>query len=105
MEKRSPNESKLFSRQIEEKANRKLRAQKENKRSVWLGLGMFGMIGWSVSIPTVLGAVVGLWLDKQYPQTFSWTLTFLLTGLIVGSIIAWNWVVKEDDEMHGNKLK
>jgi ATP synthase protein I len=36
-------------------------------RTVWFGLGMMGLIGWSVAIPTLLGAALGLWLDKRHP--------------------------------------
>jgi ATP synthase protein I len=89
-----------FSRQVSQKEKRKLKALKDNKRSVWFGLGMMGMVGWSVAVPALLGAALGSWLDKNYPQTFSWTLTFLLVGLITGSIIAWYWVANEDKEMH-----
>ena len=64
---------------------------------------MFGMVGWSVAVPTLLGAALGIWLDKNYPESFSWTLTFLIIGLITGCIIAWYWVDKEDKEMHQNK--
>ena len=91
-----------FSKQIGEKAKRKLKSQ-HNKSSVWFGLGMMGMVGWSVAVPTLLGAALGLWLDKTHPQSFSWTLTLLLSGLVTGSMIAWHWVANEDKEMHQNK--
>jgi len=61
------------------------------------------MIGWSVAIPTLLGAALGIWLDKHYPETFSWVLSFLMIGLITGCIIAWYWVDKEDKQMHQNQ--
>jgi len=93
----------LFSKEVSEKEKRKLRALRENKGSVWFGLGMMGMVGWSVAVPALLGAALGLWLDKTYPQSFSWTLTFLIVGLISGSVIAWYWVAKEDKEMHQKK--
>lgn len=60
-----------------------------------MGLGMFGMVGWSVAVPTLLGVALGIWLDKTFPQSFSWTLTGLILGLIAGCVIAWNWVIKE----------
>ena len=91
-----------FGKQISEKENRKMKAQRQ-KNNVWFGLGMMGMVGWSVVVPAVLGALSGLWLDKKYPQTFSWTLTLLIIGLVTGSVIAWYWVDKEDKEMHQNK--
>lgn len=87
-----------FSQQIAEKEKRKLKALRENKQSVWSGLGMFGMVGWSVSVPALLGAALGRWLDKKYPEAFSWTLTLLIAGLFIGCAIAWNWITKENKE-------
>lgn len=92
-----------FSEQIARKEKRKLKARRVNSGSVWAGLGMFGMVGWSVAIPTLLGAGLGIWLDKIYPQSFSWVLSFLMIGLITGCIIAWYWVDKEDKQMHQNQ--
>ena len=92
-----------MSQEIAEKEKRKLKAQQDSQRSVWLGLGMFGMVGWSVTVPTLLGAALGMKLDKMYPQTFSWTLTFLFIGLLSGSVVAWHWVIKEDKDMNQNK--
>lgn len=94
-------DEKFFSEEVAKKELRKLKALRE-KNGVWFGLGMMGMIGWSVAVPALLGAALGIWLDKSYPQSFSWTLTFLTTGIIAGSIIAWSWVLKEDREVHKN---
>jgi len=97
------NDGNLFSKEVSRKESRKLKAQTENSGSVWFGFGMFGMIGWSVAVPTVLGVALGIWLDKTYPVSFSWTLTFLFLGLVVGSVVAWSWVAKEDKGMHQNR--
>ena len=94
-------EGNFFSDEVAKKEKRKLKALKENN-GVWFGLGMMGMVGWSVAVPSLLGAALGIWLDKKQPQSFSWTLTFLFAGIITGSIIAWYWVAKEDKEMHNN---
>ena len=91
-----------FSKQVGEKAQRKLKALHNDKRSVWFGIGMFGMVGWSVAVPTLLGAASGMWLDKKYPETFSWTLSFLILGLFAGCLIAWHWITKEHKEMNQN---
>jgi ATP synthase protein I len=96
----SGKEENDFSQLIAEKEKRKQKALRENKRSVWFGLGMFGMVGWSVVAPTLLGALLGIWLDKTYPQTFSWTLSFLVMGLVLGGLVAAHWVTKEDKEIH-----
>jgi ATP synthase protein I len=88
-----------FSREIAAKAARKLRARRNATQGVWFGLGMMGLIGWSVVIPTLLGAGLGIWLDSHHPGRHSWTLTFLILGLVIGCLNAWHWVVKEDKEM------
>ena len=100
MEPDRSKKEQLFSRTIGEKEEQKIKALHERKRSVWAGLGTFGMVGWSVAVPTVLGAVLGLWLDKTYPKSFNWTLTLLIAGLFLGCMIAWQWVAKENKSMH-----
>ena len=89
-----------FGQQVGEKEIRKLRAQRDNRKSEWFGLSMFGMVGWSVVVPALLGAALGIKLDKTYHQSFSWTLTLLITGLFCGCLIAWHWVAKEHDDMN-----
>jgi ATP synthase protein I len=98
---RNSDQENFFSKEVAKKEKRKLKALKE-KNGVWFGLAMMGMVGWSVAVPALLGAALGIWLDKSYPQTFSWTLTFLMVGIIGGVIIAWSWVNKEDKEVHKN---
>ena len=88
-----------LSQEVGAKATRKLRARRHEKRTVWFGLGMMGLIGWSVVVPTLLGTTLGIWLDKSLPGSFSWTLTLLVIGLVIGCLNAWRWVAKEEREM------
>src|SRR5680860_93225 len=92
-----------LSQEVGAKAARKLKAQRHTTRTIWFGLGMMGLIGWSVAIPTLLGAALGLWLDKHYPGPHSWTLTLLFIGLIIGCVNAWHWVTKEDKEIRAEQ--
>jgi len=85
--------------QVGIKAGRKLKAQRNAAPGVWFGLGMMGVIGWSVTVPTLLGAALGLWLDQRYPGGRSWTLALLVAGLTLGCLNAWHWVSKEDQAM------
>ena len=89
-----------FSQQVGEIAARKLKAQQHVSKTVWSGLGMMGLVGWSVVIPTLLGATLGNWLDKHYPHTQSWTLMLLVAGLCLGCFNAWHWVNKENTEIN-----
>ncbi len=100
MNETEKSEGGKFSRQVNEKAVRKLRAQRHVTQTVWSGLGMMGLVGWSVAVPTLLGAALGIWLDKNYPGSHSWTLMLLAIGLGLGCVNAWHWVAKEDREIH-----
>lgn len=80
---------------INTKETRKLSAREDRADHTWFGLGMFGLVGWSVAVPTVLGIAVGIWIDSKWPGQISWTLTFLGAGLLVGCLMAWSWVKKE----------
>ena len=86
--------------QVGAKADRKRRARQDGTQGVWFGLGMMGLIGWSVVVPTLLGAGLGLWLDARHPTSRSWTLALLMAGLVLGCFNAWHWVDREDRAMH-----
>lgn len=94
----NPEPSQL-SEAIKLKASRKLKAQRHATPGVWFGLGMMGLIGWSVVVPTLLGAALGLWLDQKFPGGRSLTLALIVAGLMIGCINAWHWVAKEEQEM------
>ena len=66
-ESKSAKDRTAFSREVGAKAARKLKARRNSAQGVWFGLGMMGLIGWSVVVPTLLGAALGLWLDKHHP--------------------------------------
>ncbi len=89
-----------FARQVSAKAVRKLKAQRTGTQTAWFGLGMSGLIGWSVAIPTLAGTLLGLWLDRRHPGPHSWTLALLLAGLCLGCANAWHWVSRENKAMN-----
>jgi ATP synthase protein I len=94
-----PEKETAFATQVAAKAARKLRLQREGNRGIWFGLGMSGLIGWSVAVPTFLGAMLGLWLDRNHPGAHSWTLALLAAGLVIGCANAWHWVSQQDQAM------
>lgn len=85
--------------QIDRKAKRKLKAQRQSGTSAWFGLGMMGLIGWSIALPTILGAILGIWLDKHFKIQHSWTLALIVAGLTLGCFTAWNWLSNEHKAM------
>jgi ATP synthase protein I len=89
-----------LSREVGAQEQRKLAARRVDAQAVWSGFGMFGLIGWSVAAPTVLGALAGIWLDKRHTGVRSWTLILLIVGLSFGCFNAWHWVTKADRDIH-----
>ena len=82
---------------IGRKETRRLKAQREQHHRVWFGLGMFGLVGWSVAIPTLMGAAIGMWIDSKTHGQHSWTLMLLILGLIAGCLNAWRWLRDESE--------
>ncbi len=83
--------------EVGHRAERKQRARENRRPTTWFGLGMFGLVGWSVAIPTLIGIMVGLWLDARWPGLPSWTLTFLIIGVALGCLNAWYWIKQESN--------
>ncbi|MDD2321466.1 MAG: AtpZ/AtpI family protein [Geobacteraceae bacterium] len=88
-----------FKDKVGKNEQRKLKALRDGEQSVWFGLGMFGLIGWSIAIPMLIGIALGIWLDNRLGDRISWTLTFLLVGVVVGCLNAWYWLSKERKEI------
>lgn len=94
-DKKSDIRSERLSKTVGRDVDRKLRARRESRHTAWFGMGMFGLVGWSVAVPTLIGIALGLWLDEKWPTRHSWTLTFLIIGVALGCLNAWYWVKQE----------
>ena len=84
-----------FRTEVARKAARKRKASTEKDRSVWFSLGLFGLVGWSIALPSLLGVALGVWLDAHSHGRVSWTLTLLFIGVVAGCFNAWRWVKQE----------
>lgn len=91
-------------REIGRREKRMLRSRSE-KRVPFMGLRVFGMVGWSVAVPTLLGLAAGIYLDGRAfgGGRVSWTLTLLVVGVITGCANAWYWVSRENAPEHGEE--
>jgi ATP synthase protein I len=93
---RSESREAAFSRKVGALEVRKLRAKRRSVQGIWFGLGTFGLIGWAVATPTLLGVLLGVFIDKHFPGVHSWTLSLLIVGLFIGCLNAWHWIAKEE---------
>lgn len=94
--KKLSTEEKLLEK-IERDSTKKIKSQEEGSE-IMFGLGLFGIVGWSIAIPTVMGIALGVFLDKKFTQSFSWTITLLFAGVILGSFNAWRWIEEKTND-------
>ncbi len=93
-------ENRDFREQVSRKEQRRIRSRgQQDEGGIWYGLGMFGIIGWSVAVPTLVGLALGIWLDSRLPGEFSWTLILMSAGLLLGGFIAYTWVKREHERI------
>jgi ATP synthase protein I len=95
MDESQPDHQERFTKKVRSKERRKKRAREKGERGILFGMGMFGLVGWSVAIPTVLALALGIWIDARFETRFSWTLMLLVVGIALGCMNAWYWVREE----------
>lgn len=98
-----PAPDEMFRRKLAAKRARSLRARQQGERPAWFGLGMFGLVGWSVALPTVALTALGVWIDRRWTGPQSWTLMLLVIGIGLGCINAWFWVSRERREIEAER--
>lgn len=91
LDKKKPTPEEELTTKISDDVKHRLRSKREGKE-IMFGMGVFGIIGWSITVPTLLGVALGIYLDKRFQVDFSWTLTLMFAGLIMGCYNAWRWI-------------
>ena len=84
-----------FEIRVQRQCARIEQGRREKGESFWSYVGLIGTIGWSVVVPMLLGAVLGLWLDRKFETGSRWTLGLLVFGLSIGCLNAWRTITKE----------
>ena len=97
-DRKKPLPEERFRADVERKAERHRKAEREKDRSLWFSLGLFGLVGWSIAVPALIGVGLGLWIDARWPSRVSWTLTLLFIGVVVGCLNAWYWIKQESQD-------
>lgn len=87
---------------ISKKISKHEREEKRDKRFSSLRfLYNFGLVGWGIGVPVVIMGYIGYWLEQNYPIKYiSWSLYFLLGGLLMGMVNVYRSIKKEQEKLN-----
>lgn len=80
---------------VRQRERRQQKWQEEGERSLWQNLAMFGALGWLIVIPTLIGLVVGQWLDRRLETGITLTAAGIVVGICLGGYMAWQRMNRE----------
>jgi len=88
-----------FDKQMEQTAKTLIRKahnlEQHKDRSYVYRAALLTVYGWQMAIPVVIGTLLGIFLDKHFPNSpISWTLNLILLGFGIGLYNANHWITK-----------
>jgi ATP synthase protein I len=82
-------------RAVELRQQRSNRWQEEGERPLWKNLSMIGALGWLIVTPTLLGVLLGRWLDGMFASGVLFTGACIFLGVSIGGWFAWHRIHSE----------
>lgn len=76
-------------RSIDLRESRRQKWEREGERPLWKNLSMIGALGWLIVAPTLLGVLIGRWLDDRYGSGVFFSGSFIFLGVCLGAYLAW----------------
>jgi ATP synthase protein I len=80
---------------VDLREKRRERWKEEGERSLWQNLSMIGALGWLIITPTLIGVLLGRWLDRTFDTGIFFSGACIFLGVSVGCYLAWQRVNKE----------
>jgi ATP synthase protein I len=77
-------------RAVEVREARSRHWEEEGERPLWKNLSMVGSLGWLIVTPTLLGVLLGRWLDDQFGTGTLFTGALIFSGVATGAWLAWH---------------
>ena len=66
--------------------------RREEDSSFWSNVGLFGMVGWSITLPMVIGLLLGRAADRRFDTGAVYTVFLMLVGLAFGCYNVWRFI-------------
>ncbi|MCX6089508.1 MAG: AtpZ/AtpI family protein [Candidatus Atribacteria bacterium] len=68
------------------------------EENIWKNFGQIWDISWMTIAPIVMGVFLGQYLDKNYPLGFSWTLSLIALGALLGFYNLYQFLMRESEK-------
>jgi ATP synthase protein I len=94
------NDSDRIARAARQARLRERQARDLPEPSLGSRLGQIGILGWSIVIPTLLGLVIGRWLDRHFGTGVFFSAPLLMVGAAFGLWSAWKWMHRQTRSEH-----
>lgn len=86
---------------LAEAARRATRRAKEGvddpEPSLGARLGQIGILGWTIVVPTLIGVLVGRWLDRSFSTGVFFSAPLIMIGAAFGLWSAWKWMHRTEE--------
>jgi len=79
---------------VGKRERRMLEARKPERRGTLAWIGTIGIVGWTVTLPMLVGTALGRWIDSRGEGKYSFTIMLMIGGLLLGCAAAWTWVTR-----------
>ena len=89
------NAHKKMHRAIRLREKRREQWEQEGERPLWKNLSMIGALGWLIVTPTLIGVLIGRWLDKAFDTGILFSGALIFLGVMLGSYLVWQRITKE----------
>lgn len=76
-------------------AKRAEAARNEREPSFAARLGQIGVLGWAIVAPTLIGVVIGGWLDRTFDTGIFFSAPLMMLGAAAGLWTAWRWMHRQ----------
>ena len=77
-------------------AERSQRQAADPEPSLGARLGQIGVLGWAIVVPTLLGLLLGRYLDRLLGTGIALSAAFIMIGAAIGLWSAWKWMHRHD---------
>jgi ATP synthase protein I len=73
-------------------AERTRRGAEQPEPSLGARLGQMGILGWTIVVPTLIGVVIGRWIDRALGTGIVFSAALIMVGAAIGLWSAWKWM-------------